>query len=128
MKRLFTTVLILAPALLFAQYGEYQSNKGLETESLILIIVGAAINLLIIWGIVNHATRADRLLKSHLTIIAHLQKLSAEKGLPAVTNHEISVLNKHLKSINLDIEYPAPKAEEIASFKEMFQPPTNEAK
>ncbi len=111
MKKLFTTALVLAPALLFAQYGEYSHNKGIEIETLIGIAIAAGINLLIFWGIINHATRADRALKAQLTIIAHLEKLAAEKGLPKVTNYDISVINKQLKAHDLSVEYPKPVEE-----------------
>jgi cytochrome b len=98
--------------LLFAQYGEYSKNNDIEPETLIGIAIAAGINLLIFWGIINHATRADRALKAQLTIIAYLEKLAADKGLPKVTNYDLTVINKHLKSIELDVEYPKPVEEE----------------
>ena len=98
MKKLITLVaLIFLPAMLFA------SNSSDQPEMLIVACLGVLIYLLVIWNVINSATRADRILKAQITQAVLLKRLLESKGINSdVSGDDVRSLNNHLKNIDLD--------------------------
>jgi len=90
-------VLLLLPTYLFA------SSEDVAPESLLAFVVVAGIYLLIVWNIINSATRADRILKAELTKIIFLKRLLQAKEINTDINpDELRALNNELKNIDLN--------------------------